>query len=175
MKNYFIVPGLGNSGLEHWQTFFEKSGGNFKRIEQQEWDAPSCKDWIEAIDKAIEGYDPSTVILIAHSLGCCTVAHWAATFNKKIKGALLVAPSDIESPAYTFTSTGFTPIPLNKINFKTIVVASDNDEWVSIDRAKLFANNWGSAFICIGNAGHINTVAGYGEWIEGLAILKTFD
>ncbi|MBS1793451.1 MAG: alpha/beta hydrolase [Acidobacteria bacterium] len=32
--NYLIVPGLGNSGTEHWQTFFEKSGGNFQRINQ---------------------------------------------------------------------------------------------------------------------------------------------
>jgi predicted alpha/beta hydrolase family esterase len=102
MVNYFIVPGLGNSGLEHWQTFFEKSGSNFKRIEQQEWDAPNCNNWIETIDKAISGYDPSTVILIAHSLGCCTVAHWATEYNKKIKGALLVAPSDIENPATLF-------------------------------------------------------------------------
>jgi len=30
MTNYFIVPGLGNSGPEHWQTYFEKSGNNCK-------------------------------------------------------------------------------------------------------------------------------------------------
>ena len=42
MTNYFIVPGLGNSGPEHWQTYFEKSGSNFQRIEQQEWEAPAC-------------------------------------------------------------------------------------------------------------------------------------
>ena len=53
MNNYFIVPGLGNSGPEHWQTFFESTGDNFQRIEQQEWDAPECNDWIAAIDKAI--------------------------------------------------------------------------------------------------------------------------
>jgi uncharacterized protein len=175
MTNYLIVPGLGNSGPQHWQTFFEQSGDNFKRIEQQEWEAPNCKDWIEAIDKAVANYDPATVVLIAHSLGCCTVAHWAATFNKRIKGTLLVAPSDVENPAYTFTSTGFTPIPLHKITFKTIVVASDNDEWVSIDRAKFFAANWGSEFISIGNAGHINTASGYGEWNGGVEILKMLD
>jgi uncharacterized protein len=172
MSNYFIVPGLRNSGPEHWQTFFEKSGSNFKRIEQQEWDAPNCNNWIEAIDKAISGYNPSTVILIAHSLGCCTIAHWAMRYNKKVKGALLVAPSDIENPAYTFPSTGFTPIPLHKINFKTIVVASDDDEWVSINRAKFFAANWGSELVNIGNAGHINTAAGYGQWAAGLQILQ---
>ena len=100
VNNYFIVPGLGNSGPEHWQTFFENSGANFKRIIQQEWDAPDCDDWVATIDNAITGYDLSTVILIGHSLGCTAIAHWAVQYGKKIKGALLVAPSDIENPVY---------------------------------------------------------------------------
>ena len=174
MTNYFIVPGLGNSGPQHWQTFFENSADNFQRINQQEWDAPLCSDWIKTINQAISKYDLSTVILIGHSLGCVTIAHWATQYNKKIKGALLVAPSDIENPVYTFPATGFDPIPTGKINFKTIVVASEDDEWVSLDRAKYFANNWGSAFINIGNAGHINAASGHWQWNEGLEILKTF-
>lgn len=173
MTNYFIIPGLGNSGEEHWQTFFEQAGNNFHRIVQQEWDAPDCNDWITAIDKALENYDLSTVVLIGHSLGCITIAHWAKRSAKKIKGALLVAPSDIEAPVYSFPATGFTPIPVDKINFRTIVVASENDEWVSLERAKLFAANWGSEFISIGNAGHINAASGYGQWQQGLEILKS--
>ncbi|PXV62855.1 hypothetical protein CLV62_11771 [Dysgonomonas alginatilytica] len=172
MNNYFIIPGLGNSGPEHWQTFFEKSGDNFIRINQQDWDAPNCHEWIKNIDETVSNYDPSTVILIGHSLGCITIAHWAKQFGKKIKGALLVAPSDIESPLYTFTSSGFTPICLEKINFDTIIVSSTNDPWVSTKRAELFAESWGSKLISIGDAGHINAESGYGEWQEGLEILK---
>ena len=85
---------------------------------------------------------------------------------------MLVAPSDIEAPVYTFSATGFTPIPFDKINFKTIVVASENDEWVSLERAKFFAAKWGSEFISIGNAGHINAASGYGQWQQGREILK---
>jgi len=173
MTHYFIIPGLGNSGEEHWQTFFEQSEVNFQRIVQQEWDAPDCNDWVNTIDKAIENYDPASVVLIGHSLGCVAIAHWAKRSNKKIKGALMVAPSDIEAPVYSFPATGFTPIPVDKINFKTIVVASENDEWVSLERAKLFAANWGSEFISIGNAGHINAASGYGQWQQGLEILKS--
>lgn len=173
MNNYFIVPGLGSSGEAHWQTFFEKSGDNFQRIEQQEWDSPNCADWIITIEKAISAFDPATVVLIGHSLGCTAIAYWAHEYKKIIKGAFLVAPSDIESPRYTFTATGFTPIPLNRLPFKSIVVASSNDPWVSLERAEYFAENWGSEFINIGNAGHINAEAGFGEWQEGLAILKT--
>ncbi|MFI5188556.1 MAG: RBBP9/YdeN family alpha/beta hydrolase [Chitinophagales bacterium] len=172
MNNYFIVPGLGNSGPEHWQSFFEKKGNNFKRIHQQEWDAPVCEDWIATIDKVISNYDPSTAILIAHSLGCVTVAHWAKQYKKKIKGTLLVAPSDAEALHYTFPAKGFTPIPKEKIPFRTIVVASSDDQWVSLERANFFADNWGSEFINIGNAGHINTASGHTEWEQGLEILK---
>jgi predicted alpha/beta hydrolase family esterase len=29
MTNYLIIPGLGNSGPEHWQTYFESTGNTF--------------------------------------------------------------------------------------------------------------------------------------------------
>ena len=123
MTHYLIIPGLGNSGPAHWQTWFEKNVPDCKRIEQKEWDAPALSDWLTAIDHAVAALDPSTVVLIGHSLGCSTIAHWAKHSGKIIKGAMLVAPSDIEAPVYTFPATGFTPIPLEKIPFKTIVVA----------------------------------------------------
>jgi predicted alpha/beta hydrolase family esterase len=72
-----------------------------------------------------------------------------------------------------FPATGFAPIPIDKINFKTIVVASTNDIWVSLERAQFFANNWGSEFINIGKAGHINVASGHTNWEDGLRILKT--
>ena len=172
MTNYLIIPGLGNSGPAHWQTWFEKTIPGCTRIEQKEWDAPALQDWLQAIDEAVAAYDPSTVVLIGHSLGCSTIAHWAKHSRKQIKGALLVAPSDIEAPVYTFPATGFTPVPLDKIPFKTIVVASTNDVWVTEARARFFANHWGSDFISIGDAGHINADAGYGAWEEGVSILK---
>jgi uncharacterized protein len=174
MENYFIIPGLGNSGPEHWQTYFEKSGKNFQRINQQDWKSPNCIDWIRTIDNVLLNYDLSKIILIGHSLGCAAIVHWASLHNKVIKGVLLVAPSDLETPQYKiFPAKGFSPIPKQKINFKTIVVASSDDIWVSIDRAKYFADCWGSEFINIGKAGHINAESGYGQWIKGLEILKT--
>lgn len=172
MTNYLIVPGLGNSGPEHWQTYFESTGDNFQRINQVEWDAPICDEWVETIDRKVASFDLDTVVLIGHSLGCSTIAHWAKKYQRQIKGALLVAPSDLEAPQYTFPAVGFAPIPLNKINFKTIVVASANDIWVSLERAKFFADNWGSEFINIGDAGHINVASGHTSWNEGLELLK---
>jgi predicted alpha/beta hydrolase family esterase len=175
MTQYFIIPGLGNSGEGHWQTWLEQSGVHFSRIWQNEWDAPDCQDWIHTIDQELAGMDLNTVVLIGHSLGCTAIVQWALQYGKKIKGALLVAPSDLEAPVYTFPATGFTPIPLHQLPFKSIVVASTNDPWVSIKRAEQFATAWGSTCINIGDAGHINVSAGYGPWPQALELLKMLD
>jgi predicted alpha/beta hydrolase family esterase len=46
------VPGLYNSGPQHWQTHWEKEFGFF-RIEQQNWETPVCSDWLQTIDTTI--------------------------------------------------------------------------------------------------------------------------
>ena len=154
------------------QTYFQNSDTNFIRIEQTDWDTPTCEDWIKNIDAMVSSFDLPSVVLIGHSLGCATIAHWAAKYKRNIKGAMLVAPSDLEAPNYTFPTKGFAPIPLDRMNFKSIVVASSNDIWVSLDRAKFFAEKWGSDFINIGEAGHINVSSGQTNWEVGLTILK---
>lgn len=169
---FFIVPGLGNSGPDHWQTWFERLDPTCTRIHQKEWETPDCTDWIETIERALKGEELSTVVLIAHSLGCTTVAHWAARYQHAIRGALLVAPSDVETVQYaTFPTRGFQPMPLQPLPFASKVVASANDRWVSSARAKQFALAWGSEFIDLGPAGHINAESGFGEWPAGQALL----
>ena len=169
-----ILPGLGNSGEGHWQTIWQQQFG-FKRVEQKNWDEPVCEDWIDTIDKAVSGYDLNNVILVAHSLANTTVAAWAKKYDRKIKGVLLVAPSDTEAETYPPGTTGFNPMCLNKLPFPSITVMSDNDFYVKPERAKYFADCWGSRLVSIGNACHINVAAGYGKWDEGLQFLKQLD
>lgn len=173
---YLTVPGIGNSGPQHWQTLWEKEfPEKFTRIQQQVWDAPDCADWIGNIEKEVRRRKTEDVILIAHSLGCAAVAHWAKNFQTPIKGAFLVAPSDCEAKTYTFDTAGFSPVPLEKLPFKSLVVASTNDYYVTLERAELFAESWGSEFINIGAKDHINADAGFGEWREGLELLEKLD
>ena len=170
---FFIVPGLGNSGPGHWQTYFERTNPAFTRIEQREWDAPDRAEWVETIEQALAGEDLSNVVLIGHSLGCTTIAHWANTYGHRLKGALLVAPSDVETPHYaTFPTTGFGPMPLQRLPFPSKVVASTNDPWVSLARAQQFAEAWGSELVVIGDAGHINAASDHGDWPAGLTLLQ---
>ncbi|HEY9489639.1 MAG TPA: alpha/beta hydrolase, partial [Chryseosolibacter sp.] len=88
MTYFLTVPGLGNSGPDHWQTFFENSKGDFRRVLQAEWNAPDCRDWIVTIDKTVSTLDPYSVVLIGHSLGCAAIAFWAQRFKRVIKGVL---------------------------------------------------------------------------------------
>ena len=169
----FILPGFGNSGPRHWQTYFERLHPEFIRIEQRDWDAPDRTEWVGAVTRALAGEDPARVVLVAHSLGCVTVAHWAAQHGQAIRGALLVAPSDVETARYaTFPTTDFAPMPLQRLPFASTVVASSNDEWVSAARARQFATAWGSELVCLGPAGHINADSGHGEWPGGVALLR---
>jgi len=169
-----ILPGLGNSGDSHWQTLWQKEF-NFTRVEQRDWDTPICSEWVETIDNAITNDNSENIILVGHSLACTTIGSWAAKYKRKIKGALLVAPSDTEAPSYPDGTTGFKPMAVTKLHFPSLVITSTNDFYVTPERADFFAKNWGSELISIGEAGHINVSSGFGEWQQGLEYLKRLD
>ncbi|HEY0744482.1 MAG TPA: alpha/beta hydrolase [Chryseosolibacter sp.] len=173
-SNVFILPGLGNSGEGHWQTIWERDF-SFKRIHQRDWDTPDREEWVDTIQHELNQYDPSSVILVGHSLACSTVVYWSQKYPTKIKGALLVAPSDTESEVYPPGTTGFKPMPLTKLPFRSTVISSTNDMYVTVERANHFANAWGSKLILLPDAGHINVAAGFGKWPGGLDFLRQLD
>jgi uncharacterized protein len=113
--------------------------------------------------------------LIAHSLGCLTVVHWANKYSSElVKGAFLVAPPDVENSRRLSFVEGFNPIPTYKLPFKSILIASTTDQYASIARAYEFACAWGSEFINIGKKGHINATSNLGNWEEGQDFLNNF-
>ncbi len=165
-----ILPGIYDSGPEHWQSLWLAGHPGFRRVEQSDWVTPRCADWVANLDAAAveAGRD---ALLVAHSAACALVAHWAAAHGRQIRGALLVAPSDVEASTYPAGPVGFAPMPLERLPFASTVVASTEDPYVSLYRAKHFAKSWGSRFVNIGPAGHINTAAGLGAWPAGLELL----
>jgi predicted alpha/beta hydrolase family esterase len=165
-----IVPGYSNSGPEHWQSLWEREHPEYRRVMQRDWDHPERDVWVSALDQAIvQAAHP--VVLVAHSLGCLTVAHWASQYERPIRGALLVAPPDAEAPDFAVDNGGFAPIPLAPLPFPSIVVASTDDPYVSLERAEQFARAWGSLCVNLGPCGHINTAAGFGPWPFGEELL----
>jgi predicted alpha/beta hydrolase family esterase len=169
-----IVPGLYGSGPEHWQSEWEKVQPEFRRVEQVEWNGPSCDDWVRVLDAAILAEDDK-VILVGHSLGSVTIAHWAFRYGRRIVGALLVAPSDTEAASFPAGTSGFAPIPTGRLPFPSIVVASTEDPYMSFERSKTLAEAWGSEFISIGAKGHISASDGFGPWPDGLRYIAELE
>jgi predicted alpha/beta hydrolase family esterase len=85
---------------------------------------------------------------------------------------LLVAPADVDRPGCTPEILDFAPIPMQRLPFPATLVASESDPYCSIDRARTLASSWGADFVNIGDAGHINADAGFGEWRQGEDLLR---
>lgn len=164
-----ILPGIGNSDPDHWQSLWERANPSFLRIQQRDWIYPDCEEWVESLENAIASSGDHT-LLVAHSLGCALVAHWARKTMQKIRGALLVAPPDPDGQNFPKEALGFSPLPMHAFMFPSIVVASANDPYASLGFAETAASSWGSRFVNIGQKGHINSDSGLGAWEEGFEL-----
>lgn len=168
------VPGLGGSGPSHWQTLWEQSVPGVHRADLGMWNTPHRNSWVTKLDEAIR-HAEAPVILVAHSLGCLAVAWWAQLspqpYGWPVAGALLVAPADTDRPDACAELKAFAPSPRIPLPFPSMVVASTDDPWITIDRAHSLAAEWGSHFVDVGDTGHINAASGIGRWPEGLDLL----
>jgi predicted alpha/beta hydrolase family esterase len=158
-----VVPGLRGSGYAHWQTRWERRFPDFIRVQQADWNTPDLDRWARAVVEAALGVEEPALV-IAHSFGCLAAVR-AATFQSDlIAGALLVAPADPSK----FKAEAVLSRPLY---FPTTVVASADDPWIPLDAARRWAGLWGSEFVNVGHAGHINADSGFGDWTAGLGHL----
>ena len=166
-----LLPGWQNSGPDHWQSLWETAYG-YPRVDQHDWLRPLRGDWIARLEDVLL-QQSAPVVLVAHSLGCLLVAAWAAhTRNpQRVKAALLVAPGDAEREELRPVLAIWSPIPMQPLPFKSILVGSRNDPYCSLARAQSFASAWGADFIDAGPLGHLNTESGLGAWPHGYELL----
>lgn len=165
-----ILPGIGNSGPKHWQSLWEQAHPDFLRVQQRDWDNPVCAEWVAALEAAVKRAG-SHVVLVAHSLACLTIAHWAAKPHAPVAGALLVAVPDRNGPNWPAQIVGFGDTPMPRFSFPSIVVISDDDLYGSPSHSEQLAQAWGSRIVHIGKRGHINADSNLGAWTEGFDLL----
>ena len=170
------VPGLHGSDGAHWQTWLERQFARSLRVEQDDWDAPDLAVWSAALARRLAG-ERGPFLLAAHSFGCLVAAHALSTgmlgqsggsangarggkgtAGADIAGVLFVAPASPEK----FRFAGV--FEAQRLSVPSILIGSETDPWMPLEGARTLAQQLGSTFVNLGDAGHINTAAGFGPW-----------
>ena len=165
-----IVPGLRDHVADHWQTHLAA------RLPRVVTVPPLMRDKLDlaARTRAISDTADSItgpILICAHSAGVLMVAHWASQAPKRVVGALLACPPDLETPMPAGYPTpeqlvegGWTPVPRQVLPFPALVLGSETDALASLDRTQALARDWGVRFVNLGAVGHLNPASGHGDW-----------
>ena len=178
MVHTVIVPGVGGSEAQHWQSWLQQQLVSSSRVQQKHWDRPVLNEWVAQFVKTVAAVK-APVQIIAHSFGCLTAVAALAEhpeLNAKVKNLLLVAPAN---PA-RFGESGFARHSVGnyqqyfhqlKLAVPTTLLVSENDPWLSYVDALQLAQAWQLTPINLGQVGHVNVAAGFGPFPEILNYL----
>jgi uncharacterized protein len=165
---FLVLPGIYDSGPEHWQSRWERLDARFRRVQQDDWEHPRPEAWVSRIVEAVESA-AGHVVFVAHSLGCHAVAYAAReAVRDRVRAALLVAPPDLHDPRNDdMDLRGFRPPMLDSLPFPSTLIASTDDPTCRLEHAAELAAAWGSELVVVGALGHINSASGLGDWPHG--------
>ena len=140
---------------------------------QSDWLWPRRGDWMARLEEVLLE-DEAPAVLAAHSLGCQLVAAWAShsAHSARVKGALLVAPPDVEREDMPPNLHGWRPIVRARLPFPALVVTSSDEPYCAPDRSAAMARDWGARQEAIGARGHVNADSGLADWPQGRAWLE---
>ena len=173
MIHTVIVPGVGGSEHDHWQSWLQRQLKSCSRVQQQDWNKPVLHEWIEQFIKTVQAIQ-EPIQIVAHSFGCLTTVAALAQhpeLNQKIKNLVLVAPAN---PA-RFGDAGFARESQNdyqqyfhqlKLQVPTQMIISENDPWLNFQDALQLAKAWKIRPKNLGQVGHINVASGFGPFPE---------
>lgn len=164
MNKILLVPGLHNSGPDHWQSRWHEHFPYWQRMTGLPWEKPDLTVWSAKLASKLRSRR-SRVHLVAHSFGALTAIAAARLQPEKVASLFLVAPAD---PAHF----GIVDERLEgQVQVSAQLVASRNDPWMSFERAEYWSRQWQVPLFDAGNAGHINAQSGHGDWHQGLELL----
>ena len=173
MIHTIIVPGVGGSDSNHWQSWLQRELMSCSRVQQKDWNLPILKDWMKSFVTLVAKTE-APIQIVAHSFGCLTSVAALAQhpeLTSKIKKLILVAPAN---PA-RFGANGFARNSPNdyatyfhqlKIAVPTEMIISENDPWLNFNDALALAKAWRIKPRNLGQVGHINVASGFGSFPE---------
>ncbi|RAV32371.1 RBBP9/YdeN family alpha/beta hydrolase [Corynebacterium heidelbergense] len=168
MTTILISPGYTNSGPDHWQTLLENKFTHTFRVQQKSWDLVERQSWMEGIQAAVDRIPAQDdILMVGHSCGAVTVAQWACEMpiERRVKALILVAPADVEAPGALPAISPQAPLPSTPIPYSSLLVTSDDDPFLTSERARQFARRWQvSQHHHFESGGHFATNDGFGQW-----------
>jgi len=160
-----ILHGWGGSDYPHWQSWLasklamEYGTLSFPLLNNPQF--PAKNRWLKQIKTHLEDF--SANIVIAHSLGAFLWLWLASEIDISLKKVILVAPPSQDTQIDTIKS--FFPYPNPHLNAKeAMIIASDNDPYISPKEAKTLGKQVGARVEILPNIGHINVESGFGAW-----------
>ncbi|MFT5580970.1 MAG: putative alpha/beta hydrolase family esterase [Psychromonas sp.] len=173
--NIINVAGLGGSGREHWQTIWSHLNPTIINLEQDNWQHPKCKAWVDRLEEVVKQYNHQPIVLIGHSMAYSTIVHAAQQGKLNgVIGAFMVAPADLERKDFPVDVSSFLPTPIFPLPFTSMVVGSENDPYCSIEKAKKYSIHTESKFVNVGKKGHLTSSDGIERWEVGEQLFFDF-
>lgn len=164
-----FVPDWHGAPAGHWQNLWADEVQGARMFTPPDETTPHRDAWVGALEALVLSAD-APVLLVAHGLGCIAVSHLGTQAAAQVHGALLVAPADPERRAQL---SSFAPVPYAPLPYRSVLVASSNDPGCPVRLAGAYARAWGSEFVRMQNAGHIDDESGHGAWPLGRALFQS--
>lgn len=174
MANIIIIHGAYGSPGENWFPWLrkelEKKGHKvfvpaFPTPRDQE-----LGEWLKAFEPYMKHLNWETV-LVGHSLGPAFILNLLERIGKPVRGAVLVAGftgklglEEFDQLNRTFAERPFDWGKIKQNCRKFVVINSDDDPYVPLEKGKLLADRLGTELIVVKNGGHLNEKAGYKEF-----------
>jgi len=175
MTKYFIIHGSYGNPKENWFPWLRKEleKGKKNTVFVPKFPTPenqSLDNWMKTFDESYLSKVDEDTIFIGHSLGPAFILSVLEKIDlsKPIRACFFVSGflgllgnKEFDDVNKTFTDKKFDWNKIKKNCEKFYVFHSDNDPYVSLEKAKELAKKLNTKIILVKNAGHFNKSSGY--------------
>lgn len=175
-----LLHGIEGRPGSNWQGWLSsqltKLGHNSILLELPNPDKPDRTQWLSTLTTAVKDIDPSTLILIGHSLGVATILDYLDSVNSPIKGMISVSgfARDYGLPLNSYFMAE-RQIDLNKIQSRAenkYVLFGDDDPYVPQADLIHLAQNLNISPMVFTKGGHLSSRFGFDKFPQLLTLVE---
>lgn len=181
---YLILHGWQNRRPDgHWQRWLanelSEQGALVRYPQLPEPDAPVLDDWIDSLERELDGSDPDSLTVVAHSLGCLLWLAYASRRTARGEEGHVARRVLFVSPAAPDVLRGIPEIAefappggrgdaraaiTAAASQRGVVIASTDDPYCPAGADREYAAPLDLEFIPVEGGGHLTVDDGYGPF-----------